>query len=241
MSIRQEVKKFVPEFLLQKRRWYLAAKDLEPLWPRTCPICGFNGSFLHFGRPPRVDARCPACESLERHRLFWLWYTENRQVLVEPVLHFAPEQVFESNFREHFRGYRTADLFRPADLKLDIENIELPDGEAATVICNHVLEHVDDRRALAEIFRILKPGGILIVSVPLVDGWDLTYENDAIIDPSLRKVHFGQSDHVRYYGRDFSDRIRRAGFSSVDCVVAEGSRVIEFGLIRGEKFFICRK
>lgn len=241
MSVKQEVKKWVPQFLLEKRRLYLAAKDLLPLHPRICPICDFRGSFLHFGRPPRVDARCPTCGSLERHRLFWLWFAENQYALAEPVLHFAPEKVFESKFRQHYLDYKTADLFQPADLRLNIENIELPDGAVGTVICNHVLEHVDDRSALGEIFRILKPSGIFVVSVPIVDSWETTYENEAIIDPSLREIHFGQYDHVRYYGRDFSERIRSAGFKSIDEVVAEGSNVVDFGLIRGEKFFICRK
>jgi predicted SAM-dependent methyltransferase len=80
------------------------------------------------------------------------------------------------------------------------------------VICNHVLEHVDDRKALTEIMRILAPGGMLVASVPIIEGWDTTYEDVAIKDPEDRALHFGQSDHVRWYGRDFRDRLKAAGF-----------------------------
>ena len=160
----------------------------------------------------------------------------------EPILHFAPEALLEIKFRALYGEYRTADLNARADLKLDISAIALEAASVATVICNHVLEHVpDDRRALAELGRILKPGGKLIVSVPLIEGWERTYEDPAITDPSLRDLHFGQYDHLRYYGRDFRDRLREVGFVSVEEITAEGKEVVEYGLMRGEKVFICKR
>ncbi|PXW16861.1 methyltransferase domain-containing protein [Paraburkholderia caballeronis] len=217
---------------------------VKPFAERTCSICGFRGYFGNCGRPPRIDALCPACGSMERHRLFWLWYAKNDDKLLAPVLHFAPEAILEREFRKKSGSmpgaYRTADLYGVADLKLDIEAIDVESESVGTVICNHVLEHVDDRLALAEIHRILMNHGVLIASVPLIEGWEQTYENDAVTTDAQRDLHFGQADHVRYYGRDFRDRLSEAGFVFEE-VTADGASVVEFGLLRGEKFFICRK
>ncbi|MDW5264643.1 MULTISPECIES: methyltransferase domain-containing protein [Acidobacteriaceae] len=204
-------------------------------------MCSYHGLFTHFGRPPRIDALCPSCGSLERHRLFWLWFSKDKNALKEPVLHFAPEKLLEQNFRKLYGKYSTADLFKEADLKLNIEKIDLPSGSFNTVVCNHVLEHVSDKQALAEIFRILSAEGNLVVSVPIVEGWEHTYENDSIQNPLLRELHFGQSDHVRYYGRDFRSRLKAAGFEKIEEVTAQGQDVMEYGLLRGEKFFVCSK
>jgi SAM-dependent methyltransferase len=161
-----------------------------------------------------------------------------------PILHFAPEQVIEKQFRDKFEVgqefYRTADLFISADLKIDVEQMAVPSKSFSTVICNHVLEHVDDQKALSELYRILTEDGILIISVPIIEGWNLTYENKAITGPAERDLHFGQPDHMRYYGRDFRDRLSEAGFSCEE-VTAEGEDVVKYALLRGEKFFICKK
>lgn len=239
------IKPLIPRAINEwrRRRWIRAdlLKVSKPLHPRTCPICDFRGLFEHFGRPPRIDARCPSCGSLERHRLFWLWFGADTRKLPEPVLHFAPEKVLMERLRPIYRDYRTADLFDSADLKLDIECIDLPTGSVRTVICNHVLEHVSDKKALEEIYRILSGDGQLVASVPIIEGWERTYEVDNIIAPGERELHFGQFDHVRYYGRDFRDRLRRAGFGRIAEVTAEGQAVVDFSLLRGEKLFICHK
>lgn len=208
---------------------------------RTCPICGYKGFFGIAGRAPRIDAKCRRCGSLERHRLFWLWLDGGKDKLVEPILHFAAEASLVDHLRAMYADYKTTDLFKDADLKLNIEHIDLPTGSLNTVICNHVLEHVDDRLALKELARVLSPAGQLICSVPIIEGWDKTYENDAIATRKDRELHFGQRGHVRYYGRDFRDRLAEAGFVRIEEVTAEGPDVVEYGLWRGEKIFVCRK
>jgi len=127
-----------------------------------------------------------------------------------------------------------------ADLKLNIEEIDLPSACVKTIICAHVLEHVDDRKALLELYRILAPGGVAVLSVPIVEGWDVTYEVPTITDPQARLMHYGQDDHVRFYGRDFRDRVKEAGFELSE-FTAEGPEVVEFGLMRGDKVFLGRK
>ncbi len=235
------IKRVLPARLLAARRSYLYKRNcIKPVCERTCSICGYRGLFRAFGRPPRLDALCPACESLERHRLFWLWFQDAKGTLKEPALHFAPEPALSQRLRIHFTDYTSADLCFEADIKLDIESIDLPDSSIGTVICNHVLEHVDDKKAMAELWRILVAGGTLVASVPIVEGWDSTYEDATIQDPSLRDIHFGQSNHLRFYGRDFAQRLQHVGFS-VDSYVADGPRSVAFGLVRGEKIFICTK
>lgn len=219
---------------------YRAIRGSRPIHPRHCPICDYRGYFTHYGRSLRVDAMCPECGSLERHRLFWLWFEENKGA-EQPVVHFAPEPVLERRLRERFTDYKTADLFmKGVDLKLNVEQLDLPDASVKTIICNHVLEHVDDRKALREMMRVLAPGGLLACSVPIVEGWDTTYEVPAITDPAERLLHYGQDDHIRFYGRDFRDRLKEAGFEVTE-YTAMGPEVVTYGLMRGDKLFLCRK
>ncbi|QIB66159.1 methyltransferase domain-containing protein [Kineobactrum salinum] len=212
----------------------------QPIAERRCPVCNFSGYFGLAGFPPRIDALCPTCGSLERHRLFWLWFSDNKS-LQSPVLHFAAEKMLSDRLQGCFEEYSTADLHADADLQLNIEDIKLRSESQGSVICNHVLEHVDDQKALSELYRILVTGGSLVVTVPLVEGWDSTYENDNITDPALRVLHFGQSDHLRMYGADFRERVRSVGFMIEEEYVGRGPQVVDYGLTRGERIFICRK
>lgn len=232
------IRKLIPRLIM--RKWDLYAA-LRPEAMRSCPICGFYGKFEPFGRPPRIDAQCPKCDSLERHRLLWIWTEKIKVGLPSPILHFAPEPALSNALRRAYSGYVTADIEQKSDRKLNIEKIDIPANVQGTIICNHVLEHVNDSVAIKELHRILRPGGILIVSVPLVDAWDETYENPSITSPGDRRLHFGQEDHVRFYGRDFSTRLAAAGFKNVESYSATPEDIIEFGLIRGEKMFICEK
>jgi SAM-dependent methyltransferase len=157
------------------------------------------------------------------------------------VLHFAAEDSLKAILSKQAGVYRTADRFvEGADLRLDIENIDLPAASFNVVLASHVLEHVDDRKALRELYRILKPGGTLVVMIPIVEGWDHTYENPAIVKSVDRDVHFGQWDHVRYYGRDVRDRLKQAGFT-LEEYVASGADCVKYGLLRGERIFLAHK
>ncbi|HEX7006689.1 MAG TPA: methyltransferase domain-containing protein [Alphaproteobacteria bacterium] len=238
LRVKEIVKPLVPQRVLALREILASTK---PLHERTCPICDYHGYFSAFGRPPRLDAKCPKCGSLERDRLFWLSAKRRQLAIEEPILHFAPEPILEDRFRRTYQDYATADLYADADLNLDIENIDLQTGAIRTVICNHVLEHVCDRRALAELNRILSDDGRLICSVPIVEGWERTYESESVTEPNERALHFGQRDHLRFYGRDFRDRLRAAGFAKLQEVTAEGRDVVDHSLRRGEKLFVCMK
>jgi len=229
--------------LPSKLKYYAdVLKKLNGVTPRDCPICGYSGWFNAFGHPPRYDAECPNCTSLERHRLLFL-AMQSEDVLspVAEVLHFAPEQALTRFVKPRVAKYVTADLERGlGDLALNLENIALPDASFDVVIANHVLEHVNDRLAMRELFRILRPRGVLVATVPMIEGWDRTYEDDRVTTAQDRDLHFGQWDHVRYYGRDFRDRLKAAGFS-VSEFTASGAETVRYGLLRGERAFFGRK
>ena len=217
-------------------------RRLPRCYPRVCNICGYEGPFGPAGKGTRHDAKCPRCKSAERYRLFKLWLDHRPEALQgKDILHFAPEKSMTALVRPLAGRYRTADITPGrADIVLNIEAIELPGASVDAVICFHVLEHVDDAKALAEMFRILRPGGLAIIMVPIVEGWARSYENQAITAPGQRTLHFGQFDHVRYYGADLRDRIRAAGFKLSE-FTAEEPDVLRHGLIRGEKVFVAEK
>jgi len=219
-----------------------ALRKMSGTGARECPICGYVGRFRAFGYPPRYNAQCRRCGSLERHRLFYL--ALGRLHLLSgsgKVLHFAPEACFTKKIEQSCATYWTAD-YQPgrASMVLNIEKIDLPDNSVDVVIANHVLEHVDDRTALREIHRILTDHGRLITSVPIIEGWRKTYEDPSITSAADRELHFGQSDHIRYYGHDFRERVVSAGFS-LDEFTCDGADVVKYGLYRGDYIFIGTK
>jgi SAM-dependent methyltransferase len=209
--------------------------------PRDCPICGFRGNFRAFGDPPRWDAQCPSCSSLERHRLFALLLRQRPDLIRGRTIHFAPEPSVTNLLRPLAEQYQSADLFmNDCDLVLNLEAIKLPDQSVDTFIVSHVLEHVDDRKALSELSRCLRIGGTAILMVPIVEAWSRSYENASARTDAERHLHFGQADHVRYYGADFRDRVRSRGFE-LEEYVAGGDESAKFGLLRGETIFIARR
>ena len=99
-----------------------------------------------------------------------------------------------------------------ADLQADICNLPFSDQQFDWVVCNHVLEHIpNDKIAMQEIYRVLKPGGTAILQVPLRLDQN-TFEDDRITDPKERAQVFGQYDHVRIYGKDYQERLEQVGF-----------------------------
>jgi SAM-dependent methyltransferase len=208
---------------------------------KHCPCCGYHGKFDTMGQPPRYGARCPKCRSLERHRLLVLANQEKNFFSGKDILHFAPEKILSQIIQNSAERYLTCDLtLGRADCVLNIEHIEQPDQSWDVVLCSHVLEHVDDKLALSELHRILKPGGLLLLMVPIINGWDITYENPMIQSTHDRQQHFGRYDHVRYYGNDFRNRIKKAGFD-INEYTADGPRSVKYGLMRGDKVFVCSK
>jgi len=186
-----------------------------------CTVCERSFSkFLSYGYGDahKKNRLCPYCLSLERHRLLWLFLKNKTNIFndTKKVLHIAPEQPFIKRFKETQKlTYITADLESPiADVKTDIRDMNVFENDSFDVlICNHVLEHIDDeKKALSEILRILKPGAWAILQVPINYALNNTFEDNSITDRKEREKIFGQYDHVRMYGKDYPERLRKAGF-----------------------------
>lgn len=180
---------------------------------RYCPFCGWRGyRFEPFGNRVlyRKDAACPICGSLERHRAARL-LLRGRIAAGQRVLHMAPEALMIPWLVGLSCEYLNADLYNDAMVRMDLTDTGLADGSKTLVWCSHVLEHIpDEHAALAEIRRILAPGGLLVLQVPI--GGDTTLEDPSVTTDEGRLETFLQEDHVRLYGRDLADRVRAAGF-----------------------------
>jgi SAM-dependent methyltransferase len=133
---------------------------------------------------------------------------------------------------------------------MDITDIHYPDNSFDVIYCSHVLEHVtDDRKAMRELARVLKPGGWALIAVPFFFApgktvfRDRTFEDPKVTTPAEREGVYGQNDHVRAYGLDFPDRLRESGFD-VTVVTFPSSfseeMVRKHGLSR-ENIYLCRK
>lgn len=175
-------------------------------------------SFLPYGYgKQRENVLSPSTLSLERHRLFWLYLKNETDFFnaQKKVLHFAPEQAFYKRFKKIPNlDYVTTDLNSPlADIKADICNLPFEDNTFDVIFCNHVLEHIpDDTKAMQELYRVLKVGGIGIFQIPQDLSREKTFEDNSITDKKERQNIFGQYDHVRIYGRDYFDKLRSVGF-----------------------------
>ena len=215
------------------------------------PIDGSSfRKFLPYGyNNVRENALSPSTFSLERHRLLWLYLKNETDFFNKnlKVLHFAPEAAFLEKFKKLKNiSYDTIDLNSPlANIKADICDLPLDDESYDFILCNHVLEHViDDKKAMQELFRVLKKDGIGIFQVPINISNKKTYEDFTITDPKERNKAFGQYDHVRTYGMDFFDRLEEAGFTVEKCEYTSkftSEEIIKYCLPNHEIIPICRK
>ncbi|MBC7747477.1 MAG: methyltransferase domain-containing protein [Methylotenera sp.] len=240
----------------------------------TDPIDGKSfKSMLPYGyETQRNNVLSPSTLSLERHRLLWLYlneetdffkselvsdssFTNTKKIKLRDaetnsalkVLHFAPEQAFYKLFRNQKNlDYTTTDLFSPlADVKADICDLPFQDNQYDVILCNHVLEHIpDDTKAMQELYRVLKPGGMAILQIPQDLSRATTFAVDTITDQKERAKIFGQYDHVRIYGRDYFDKLRSIGFTVVeeDYTNKIAPELVEkYCLAKGEIIPVCFK
>jgi predicted SAM-dependent methyltransferase len=233
---------------------YLATPFLS-VWLKgdkfTDPIDGRSFKrFLPYGYgEQRPNVLSPSTLSLERHRLMWLYLKNDTGFFDKPlkVLHMAPEQCFLSLFKKMKNlDYTTADLYSPiVDVKANILDLPFEDNEFDLVFCNHVLEHIeDDQKAMKELFRVMKSGGMGIFQVPQELARETTYEDATITTPEDKAKHFGQYDHVRIYGQDYFDRLRSVGFKveEVDYSQKITPELLEkYCLAKGEILPVCFK
>ncbi|ALO16934.1 Methyltransferase domain protein [Salinivirga cyanobacteriivorans] len=215
------------------------------------PINGITyRKLLPYGRiNARQNALAPDSMSLERHRGIWLFLKNHTNFFTEQIrfLHVAPEYCFLRLFKKQKNlNYITGDLSSPwADVKMDIREMPFKNNEFDAAMCNHVFEHVwEDVQSMKEFYRVLKPGGWAIFQVPIRWNTPKTIEDNTITDPVEKEKRFGQRDHVRYYGADYTDRLQEAGFKvNVVDLTEELSEVQlkRYGLLSSEKIIFCQK
>ena len=228
-------------------RWKYRGKEVY------CVCCGSSFSaFAPFGNIKRENAWCPKCESLERHRLLHMYLKNKTDFYHRPskALHIAPEIAFFKHFKtQKHLDYNPVDLYPhlyPKGTKyLDVLNNDLNDNIYDVIICNHVFQYIEeDRKAMKELYRIMKHGGWGIMQVPYDRKREITYENSSIKDPLEREKAFGLKEHVRFYGLDYADRLREAGFHvSVEDYTSEFSdeENFRYGFLKGDPLFIVTK
>ncbi|MBT7135563.1 MAG: class I SAM-dependent methyltransferase [Polaribacter sp.] len=219
----------------------------------TDPIDGNSfRKFLPYGySKQRKNALSPSTLSLERHRLMWLFlknetsfFTSSKKI---KTLHIAPEQCFLKIFKKQKNlDYITSDLESPiADVKADICNLPFKDDSFDVVFCNHVLEHIpDDKKAMQELFRVLKKGGFGVFQIPQDMSRENTFEDASITDKQERTKIFGQYDHVRVYGRDYFNKLRSVGFKVEEVDYTQRitpEELDRFCLMKNEILPVCYK
>ena len=230
-----------------------------------CPLCNARlRKLLNFGVSfpvlkelevvgggSREEAECPACGSSDRERLVYLYmeYVLGIRTRGCRLLHVAPEPSLSRRLaRLSNLDYLTADISgQNVMVRMDITDIDFEDVYFDVIVCNHVLEHIiDDRQAMRELYRVLKPGGTAILQVPMSKRLNATLEDQTVVSEVDRERVFGQHNHVRIYAADYLDRLMSVGFE-VDMFqwwTADerfGAATNRFRLLKDETLYVAQK
>src|ERR1017187_3334346 len=269
-AVKQHLKRLIPKSV---RLWRYTLYDMARYYPELlfslgsgieCPFCGGHFRRLRpagfaypilvenrvVGATPRPNVVCPRCKSHDRERLLYLFIKNETRLLEEGgrVLHVAPEpQMRKALVRCGRVSYLSADLdATDAMVPADLLNMPFRDDWFDAVICNHVLEHVDDdRQGMREIRRVLKPGGWAILQVPIALALTRTIEDPSVKDESERIRGFGQRDHLRMYSpEDYPEGARESGFevSIIPYAQKLGKELVARHALAGEEIiYFCGK
>lgn len=253
----------IKKIWLRLRGFYYSGDRFE------CPVCqhrfrtflpgGFDLPVIKekqiIGSGYRENDICPLCQSTDRDRLVYVFLKNKTNLLTgqNTLLHVAPEPTlyrrFKRNRNIHYfpvTKYQEGLYYENKLPSADLLDLQFEGETFDWIICNHVLEHIeDDSKALSEIYRVLKPGGKAILQVPISFILEKTYENPKIITKEEREKHFGQFDHVRIYANDYVQRLEAAGFQ-VEVIEQKNitnniERLKKFALNPKEKLFLCTR
>lgn len=237
-SIKHVIMRFCPscmkDIVLKIYRKLKAVKAISEMvlfrkkMVRICPCCGLRFKSFNAGNyseypsvyntsrydASRKNVHCPVCRSMPRHRIFALWCEKHKNYLRKSdILYFAPEYSMILWMNRNKVSCVTADLYQKADLQLDIQDTGLLNDSYDVIVCNHVLEHVDDFRiALKELYRILRNNGLLICSFPMDTNIELIDEDNSVVSQEERLKRFGQNDHKRVFGMKADQFLKETGF-----------------------------
>lgn len=204
-----------------------------------CNICHYHLKAFINTNP---ELLCPSCGSIPRDRRLWKLLQDEFLGSMQHVLDFSPSRSVYREMKKRALNYVSTDLSGDfiSDHAYDITDIKAQEESFDIIICYHILEHVDDDiKAMKELRRVLKKKGICLVQTPFKEGE--IYEDETIITPEQRKVHFGQSDHVRIYSVEgLKIRLQSIGF---EVEVRNFGALPEntHGFKESETILICRK
>ncbi len=221
-----------------------------PLRPNIKQILSFIRQMNIVGSDV-INYGCPFCRSNDRERHLFLYFDRLKlwQTLEDAsVLHCAPEENLSGRIKAcKPRNYLMVDLYpKNSEIqRVDIMDMPFSSESFDFVICNHVLEHVaDDRQALAEIYRVMKPGGRAVIQTPFSTTLLRTFEDPGITTEQLRLKVYGQEDHVRLYGKDLPEKLQAAGLRLRLCAhpeVATDSEAYRYGMNPNEDLILVEK
>jgi SAM-dependent methyltransferase len=253
MELRKRIKRFLKKIYYYGTNYY-------------CPNCRSSlREFVFCGTESQVSLErqiigagrrkkeCPVCRAAERDRLVYTYVKDylglfNKEEKIN-ILHIAPEDCLFPAFYKNInhRAYICGDKFDAGYsydkqvIYMDITQIDREDNCFDLIICNHVLEHIpDDKTALKELYRVLKPGGKAILQVPLSPVLAETFEDFSLKNPDDRTRIFGQHNHCRIYGQDYGKRLEEAGFR-FSPVQIQGSQYQKYGFDERENVMVGEK
>ncbi|MCY1660863.1 class I SAM-dependent methyltransferase [Chryseobacterium sp. SL1] len=235
------IKSFIPQNILVKNEENFR-KILKPFYKgenHQCNVC--ETKLKNFAKLNNGDLICPVCGSISRTRRLYKLLNEEFIVPDIAILDFSPFRILyrkwkKKNNIQYFATDFGTDFI--ADYRYDITAITCKDETFDLIICYHILEHiVDDKKAMSELYRVLKKNGTVLIQTPFKEGE--IYEDYSIVTEKERLKHFGQEDHVRIYSVEgLKERLQDSGFF-VDVKIFEKDNY--YGFSQGEKILICKK
>ena len=197
----------------------------------VCDICKWKGKQFFKGK-------CPNCNSLPRTRLIPFSLRHFKIIEGElKILHIAPNLNEYHYILNNFVAIKKYDrlnikrVFPHINLVQDITKSDIKDETYDLVIVWHVFEHiVEDVSAALEIYRILKPNGNLLMSVPIYPvRSETTFEDSSIKYEDYEEIH-GHDDHCRSCGLDYYKRFETVGFNTKTLMNYSENEIKQFGL-----------
>ncbi|WP_336718771.1 class I SAM-dependent methyltransferase [Chryseobacterium mucoviscidosis] len=235
------IKSFIPQNILVKNEENFR-KILKPFYKgenHQCNVC--ETKLKNFAKLNNGDLICPVCGSISRTRRLYKLLNEEFIVPDIAILDFSPFRILyrkwkKKNNIQYFATDFGTDFI--ADYRYDITAITCKDETFDLIICYHILEHiVDDKKAMSELYRVLKKNGTVLIQTPFKEGE--IYEDYSIVTEKERLKHFGQEDHVRIYSVEgLKERLQDSGFF-VNVKIFE--KDIYLGLQKNETVIICKK
>lgn len=242
-SLKNTLKKIIPNrFIFQNEPFFRFFHGVFYLGTsHQCTVC--SKKLKSFIKLKNNDLLCPFCGSIARNRRLWDTL-HSKHSLQGNILHFSPSRNIYRKLKSRTDiSYITSDYEDEfiADYHFDITNIEQKDASFDTIICYHVLEHIqEDTKAMQELYRVAKPNGTIFIQTPFKEG--TIYENDTITSLEDRLKHFGQEDHVRIYSVDgLKKRLTEVGFKVKKLTFEPTEHDEYYGFISPETILIATK